>query len=105
MPASDDEYRHPMPARKLPRMTIGAVLLAAGTATRMGGRPKALLELGGVPLVLRQLTALSGAGVDEVRLVIGDVERHRDRTVALRYVRRDLEREVGLHELGLRTGG
>ena len=41
------------------RMTIGAVLLAAGAGRRMGGRPKALLELAGVPLVLRQLIALS----------------------------------------------
>jgi len=47
------------------RMSIGAVLLAAGAGRRMGGRPKALLELGGVPLVLRQLIALSDAGIDE----------------------------------------
>lgn len=53
------------------RMTVGAVLLAAGAGSRLGGRPKALLELGGVPLVLRQLIALSGAGVDEVVLVLG----------------------------------
>jgi molybdenum cofactor cytidylyltransferase len=53
------------------RMAVGAVLLAAGAGSRMGGRPKALLELGGVPLVLRQLIALSGAGVDEVAVVLG----------------------------------
>jgi len=53
------------------RMSVGAVLLAAGAGARMGGRPKALLELGGVPLVLRQLIALSGAGVDEVTVVLG----------------------------------
>jgi molybdenum cofactor cytidylyltransferase len=53
------------------RMTVGAVLLAAGAGARLGGRPKALLELGGVPLVLRQLVALSGAGVDEVAVVLG----------------------------------
>jgi molybdenum cofactor cytidylyltransferase len=53
------------------RMTVGAVLLAAGGGERLGGRPKALLELGGVPLVLRQLIALSGAGVDEVARVLG----------------------------------
>jgi molybdenum cofactor cytidylyltransferase len=53
------------------RMTVGAVLLAAGAGARMGGRPKALLELGGVPLVLRQLIALSGAGVDELVIVLG----------------------------------
>jgi len=53
------------------RMTVGAVLLAAGAGARLGGRPKALLELGGVPLILRQLIALSGAGVDEVVVVLG----------------------------------
>ena len=53
------------------RMSVGAVLLAAGAGARMGGRPKALLELGGVPLVMRQLIALSGAGVDEVAVVLG----------------------------------
>jgi molybdenum cofactor cytidylyltransferase len=53
------------------RTTIGAVLLAAGAGARLGGRPKALLELGGVPLIMRQLIALSGAGVDEVAVVLG----------------------------------
>jgi molybdenum cofactor cytidylyltransferase len=53
------------------RMTVGAVLLAAGAGARLGHRPKALLELGGVPLILRQLIALSGAGVDEVVVVLG----------------------------------
>jgi molybdenum cofactor cytidylyltransferase len=53
------------------RTTIGAVLLAAGAGSRLGHRPKALLELGGVPLIVRQLVALSGAGVDEVVVVLG----------------------------------
>jgi len=53
------------------RMVIGAVLLAAGSGSRLGGRPKSLLELGGVPLIRRQLIALSGAGVDEVVVVLG----------------------------------
>ena len=53
------------------RMTVGAVLLAAGAGSRLGGKPKSLLELGGVPLVMRQLIALSGAGVDEVVVVLG----------------------------------
>ena len=50
---------------------VGAVLLAAGSGSRLGGRPKSLLELGGVPLIRRQLIALSGAGVDEVAVVLG----------------------------------
>jgi molybdenum cofactor cytidylyltransferase len=53
------------------RMTVGAALLAAGAGARLGGRPKPLLELGGVPLILRQLIALSGAGLDEVVVVLG----------------------------------
>jgi CTP:molybdopterin cytidylyltransferase MocA len=53
------------------RVVIGAVLLAAGSGSRMGSRPKSLLELGGVPLIRRQLIALSGAGVDEVVVVLG----------------------------------
>lgn len=53
------------------RLVVGAVLLAAGAGSRLGGRPKSLLELGGVPLIRRQLIALSGAGVDEVVVVLG----------------------------------
>jgi CTP:molybdopterin cytidylyltransferase MocA len=53
------------------RVTVGSVLLAAGSASRMGHRPKCLLELGGVSLIRRQLIALSGAGVDEVVVVLG----------------------------------
>jgi len=53
------------------RLVVGAVLLAAGEGRRMGGRPKSLLQLGGVPLVTRQLVALSGAGVDELVVVLG----------------------------------
>jgi molybdenum cofactor cytidylyltransferase len=54
-----------------PRLRIGAVLLAAGEGRRMGGAPKALIRLQGVPLIRRQLVALSGAGVDEVVVVTG----------------------------------
>ena len=53
------------------RVVVGAVLLAAGSGSRIGTRPKSLLELGGVPLIRRQLIALSGAGIDEVVVVLG----------------------------------
>ena len=53
------------------RVVVGAVLLAAGSGSRIGHRPKSLLELGGVPLIRRQLIAMSGAGVDEVVVVLG----------------------------------
>jgi CTP:molybdopterin cytidylyltransferase MocA len=53
------------------RLRIGAVLLAAGGGRRMGGLSKPLIRLQGVPLIRRQLVALSGAGVDEVVVVTG----------------------------------
>jgi len=53
------------------RVTVAAVLLAAGAGERIGRRPKCLLELGGVPLIRRMLIALSGAGVDELVVVLG----------------------------------
>ncbi len=53
------------------RLRVGAVLLAAGEGARIGGRPKCLLELGGVPLIRRALVALSGGGVDELVVVLG----------------------------------
>ena len=60
---------HPSPPQK--RLTIGAVLLAAGAGSRLGHQPKSLLELDGVPLIHRQLNALSGAGVEEIVVVLG----------------------------------
>jgi CTP:molybdopterin cytidylyltransferase MocA len=54
-----------------PRMRVGAVILAAGEARRMQGINKLALEMQGVPLLKRTLIALSGAGVDEVVVVLG----------------------------------
>jgi CTP:molybdopterin cytidylyltransferase MocA len=54
-----------------PRLRIGAVLLAAGAGERMGRIAKPLIRLQGVPLITRQLVALSGAGIDEVVVVTG----------------------------------
>jgi len=62
----------PPPAASLHTpLTVSAVLLAAGSASRMGHRPKCLLELDGVPLIQRQLMALAGAGMGEVVVVLG----------------------------------
>jgi CTP:molybdopterin cytidylyltransferase MocA len=58
------------------KITLGAVLLAAGAGERMGHRPKCLFELGGVPLIRRTLLALSDAGVDDIVVVLG---HHADR--------------------------
>jgi CTP:molybdopterin cytidylyltransferase MocA len=53
------------------QLVVAAVVLAAGAGSRLGGRPKCLLELGGVPLIRRALIALAGAGVDQVVVVLG----------------------------------
>jgi molybdenum cofactor cytidylyltransferase len=53
------------------RLSLGAVVLAAGQGSRLGHRPKSLIELAGIPLIRRQLIALSGAGVDQLVVVLG----------------------------------
>jgi CTP:molybdopterin cytidylyltransferase MocA len=54
-----------------PTADVAAVLLAAGSGSRLGGRPKCLLKLDGVPLLQRTLDALRGAGVAEIVVVTG----------------------------------
>ena len=52
-----------------------AVILAAGTGTRLGSitkvRPKCLLEVGGKPLVQHQIDALRRCGVERIGVVVG----------------------------------
>ena len=55
-----------------------AIILAAGVGTRLHdrrGRPKALQEVGGVPLVHHQLAALADAGVTDVTVVVGHAQQ------------------------------
>ncbi len=61
----------PRPSSPPARLALGAVLLAAGAGSRLGHKPKSLLELDGVALIHRQLKALSDAGVDEIVVVLG----------------------------------
>lgn len=58
------------------RLTVGAVLLAAGSGSRMGHKPKCLLQLEGVPLVRRQFVALADAGVQDIVVVLGHHAEH-----------------------------
>jgi len=46
-------------------MKVTGVIQAGGRSTRMGGRPKALIELGGCRIIERVLAALT-AVVDDV---------------------------------------
>lgn len=50
---------------------ITAVVLAAGGSARLGGRPKQLLKVDGVPLVVRVLTAVCGSRVHGTVVVTG----------------------------------
>ncbi|MEU8709676.1 nucleotidyltransferase family protein [Streptomyces sp. NPDC048565] len=50
---------------------IAGVLLAAGGGRRLGGRPKALLEHRGRPLVERAVRALRNGGCGPVHVVLG----------------------------------
>ena len=64
-------------------MTLGGVVVAAGKGERFG-KPKALVEVGGVPLWQRAVSVLEAAGASEI-VVVGEVpggipggERRRD---------------------------
>ncbi|MCU0761990.1 MAG: nucleotidyltransferase family protein [Hydrogenophaga sp.] len=61
----------PDPDAPADRMALSAVVLAAGGAQRLGGRPKCLLERGGEPLVRRQVQALLDCGAGPVVVVTG----------------------------------
>ena len=51
-------------------MGVEAILLSAGESSRMG-KPKALLDWSGVPLVVAQISSLVEGGVDRVIVVTG----------------------------------
>jgi molybdenum cofactor cytidylyltransferase len=54
-----------------PALRTGGLVLAAGAGSRMGHRPKCLLQLDGLSLLERQLQALSLAGVTPIQVVLG----------------------------------
>ncbi len=54
-----------------PTMRTSAVLLAAGSGSRMGLKPKSLLELNGEPLIRRSARQLLDAGVTQLVVVLG----------------------------------
>ena len=55
----------------LSHLSTLAVLLAAGSASRMGGQPKCLLQLDGVSLIEHQINALMAADVQDIVVVLG----------------------------------
>jgi molybdenum cofactor cytidylyltransferase len=61
-----------------PELRVGGLVLAAGAGSRMGNRPKCLLQLNGMSLLERQLQALTQAGARPIRVVLG---HHAERTL------------------------
>lgn len=57
-------------------MIVTGVIQAGGKSTRMGGEPKALIPIGGRPIIARVLAALEGA-VDDVLLVTNTPDLYR----------------------------
>lgn len=53
------------------KIRCGAVLLAAGQGSRMGGVPKCLLSIDGVTLLERHLAAMAEAGIERIVVVTG----------------------------------
>ena len=52
-------------------LRVGAVLLAAGAGSRMGNKPKSLLQLDGQPLIKRMANHVLQAGVARLVVVLG----------------------------------
>ncbi len=52
-------------------MKLSAVILAAGSGSRMGHRPKGLLELNGQTLIERLIESLWSVGIKDIVVVLG----------------------------------
>ena len=68
-PAARDTGAAPRALKQASR--VAAIVLAAGMATRLGGRSKPLLQVDGVPLIRHLVRALADAGVSQVAVVTG----------------------------------
>ncbi len=64
-------------------MSVVAIVLAAGSASRFGS-PKLLAPLAGRPLLQHALDALAAAGVDDVAVVLGDEHAEIEAAIAWR---------------------
>lgn len=88
--------------------TVGALVLAAGLASRMGGRPKCLLEWDGEALIRQQVKALLAVGLRELVVVLGHYADEVEQALsglAVRVVRnpRPQDGQVSSQRLGLQA--
>ncbi len=63
-------------------MQVGAVILAAGLAQRMGGQDKLTADLGGLPVIRHVALALRDAGLAPRVVVTGAAQERLDRALA-----------------------
>ncbi len=67
-PASLKEFAAHAPP---PSLRISAIVLAAGLSSRMGGQPKMLLDIAGVPMIRRTVLNVLSFGPAETLVVTG----------------------------------
>ena len=72
----------------LPLQYCGAVIVAAGTASRMGGIDKVMVELAGVPMIVRSVQAFQNC--DAVKEIV--VVTREDLIVPVMHLCRDMEK-------------
>lgn len=61
----------PAPTQASAPSAVAATILAAGLGRRLGGRPKAALQIGDRSLLERLVNALRAAGIEQIRIVLG----------------------------------
>ena len=61
----------PAPTQASAPVPAAATILAAGLGRRLGGRPKAALQIGNLSLLERLCNALRAAGIGQIRIVLG----------------------------------
>lgn len=61
----------PTPIQTSDPAPVAATILAAGLGRRLGGRPKAALQIGDRSLLERLVDALRAAGIEQIRIVLG----------------------------------
>jgi molybdenum cofactor cytidylyltransferase len=94
---------HPSPDS--PALHVAPLLLAAGSAQRMGGRPKCLLEIEGQAILVRLIDAIAQAGLPAPVVVLGAYAQRIDQALRERNVQQVVNPYPGADQISsLRLG-
>jgi molybdenum cofactor cytidylyltransferase len=94
---------HPTPDS--PALHVAPLLLAAGSAQRMGGRPKCLLEIEGQAILVRLIDAIAQAGLPAPVVVLGAYALRIDQALRERNVQQVVNPYPGADQISsLRLG-